>query len=58
MDSVLDEPAGELVPFSGVATVDGQTRLSILVLGILQVTSYFLVYAKVKSGSDHMTFGT
>lgn len=48
---MLDEPAGELGPLVRVATIDGQTRLSILVLGILQVTGYFLVYTKVKSGS-------
>lgn len=57
-DSVLDEPAGQLVPLIGVATVDGQTRLSILILGILQVTGYFLVCTKVKSGLDHTKFGT
>lgn len=48
-DSVLDEPAGQLVPLTGVGTIDGQTRLSILILGILQVTGYFLVCTKVKS---------
>lgn len=53
-DSVLDKPAGELGPLVGVAAVDGQTRLGILVLGILQVAGYFLVYKKVKSGSDYM----
>lgn len=41
-DSVLDEPAGELGPLVGVAAVDGQTGLSILVFSFLQVTSYFL----------------
>lgn len=46
-DSVLDEPAGELVPLGRVAAVDGQTRLSILVLGVLQVTGYFLVHTEI-----------
>lgn len=46
---MLDEPAGQLVPLNGVATIDGQTWLSILVLGILQVTGYFLVCTNVKS---------
>jgi len=45
-DSVLDEPAGELGPLGGVAAVDGQARLSILVLGVFQVIGYFLVYPK------------
>lgn len=49
-DSVLDKPARELVPLGGVGAVDGQTRLSVLVLGILQVTGDLLVYTKVKSG--------
>lgn len=48
VDSVLDEPAGQFGPLVGVAAVDGQTRLSVLVLGILQVTGYFLVYTKVR----------
>ncbi len=56
VDSVLDEPAGELVPLIGVATVDGQTRLRILILGILQVTGYFLVYTNVKTGLDRIKF--
>lgn len=45
-DSVLDEPARELVPLAGVAAIDGETRLSVLVLSILQVTGYFLVHTK------------
>lgn len=54
VDSVLDEPGGELGPLVRVAAVDGQTRLSILVLSFLQVTGYFLVYTEVKSGLDHI----
>lgn len=54
--SVPDEPVGELAPLIWVAAIDGQTWLSILVLGILQITGYFLIYTKVKSGSDHMKF--
>lgn len=53
---MLDKPTRELVPLAGVATIDGQARLSILVLGVLQVTGYFLVYTKVKSGTDHSEF--
>ena len=45
-DSVPDEPAGELAPLVGLAAVDGETGLGELVLGILQVTGYFLVYRK------------
>ena len=55
-DSVLDEPAGELAPLIGLAAIDGQTRFSVLVLSILQVTGYFLVYTKVQSGLDHIRF--
>ena len=58
VDSVLDEPAGERGPLGGLAAVDGQTRLGILVLGILQVARYFLVHTEVESGSDHMKFRT
>lgn len=43
-DSVLDKPAGQLVPLVGVAAIDRQTRLGVLVLGILKVTGYFLVH--------------
>ena len=50
---MLDKPTREFGPLIGVAAVDGQTRLSVLVLGILQVSGYFLVYTKVKSGSNH-----
>lgn len=46
-DSVLDKPTRELVPLIGVGAIDRQTRLSILILSILQVTGYFLIYAKV-----------
>lgn len=48
-DSVLDKPAGQFGPLIRVATVDGETRLSVLVLGILQVTGYFLVCAMCKT---------
>lgn len=40
---MLDKPAGQFGPLVRVATVDGKTRLGVLVLGILQVTGYFLV---------------
>lgn len=43
-DSVLDEPPGELGPLVGVAAIDGQTGLSVLVFSVLQVTGYFLVH--------------
>lgn len=52
-DSVLDKPAGQFVPLVGVAAVDGETRLSVLVLGILQVTGYFLVHTDNESVSSH-----
>ena len=48
-DPVSDEPAGQLGPLGGVAAVDGQTRLRILVLSILQVAGYFLGHNTVKS---------
>lgn len=48
-DSVLDEPAGQFGPLARVATIDGKTRLSVLVLGILQVTGYFLVWTMFKT---------
>jgi len=45
-DSMLDEPAGQLGPLIWVATIDGQTGFGVLILGVLQVTGYFLVYMK------------
>lgn len=51
---MLDEPARELGPLIGVAAIDGQTRLSILVLGILQVTGYFLVKIKWRPHQDDL----
>lgn len=39
---VLVEPAGEFYPLIGIATIDGQTRLGILVPSILEVAGYFL----------------
>lgn len=56
-DSVLDKPAGQLRPLIGVATVDGETRLSVLVLSILQVIGYFLVCMKGGSDLDYMKLG-
>lgn len=56
-DSVLDKPAGQLRPLIGVATVDGETRLGVLVLSILQVTGYFLVCTRDGSDLDYMKFG-
>lgn len=47
-DSVFDEPVGQLVPLTGAGTIDGETGLSILVLGIFQVIGYFLSYAEVQ----------
>lgn len=43
-DSVLDKPAGQLVPLARVAAIDRQTRLGILVLGLFKITGYFLVH--------------
>lgn len=56
-DSVLDKPAGQLRPLTGVATVDGETGLSVLVLSILQVSGYFLVCTRGGSDLDYMKFG-
>ena len=41
-DLVSDEPARQLGPLAGVAAVDGEPGLCVLVLGILQVAGYFL----------------
>lgn len=41
---MLDKPAGQLVPLVRVAAVDRQTRLGVLVPGVLKVTGYFLVH--------------
>lgn len=56
-DSVLDKPAGQLRPLTGVATVDGETRLGVLVLSILQITGYFLLCMRGGSDLDYMKFG-
>lgn len=39
---VLNEPAGQVVPLAGRASVNGQARLGVLVLALLQVLGNFL----------------
>lgn len=46
--SVFVEPTSELGPFFRIAAIDGQTRLSILVLGILKVAGHFLCWKRSK----------
>lgn len=53
VNPVPDEPVRELVPLVGVAAINGQTGLSILVLGFLEIIGYFLVFPKIKSSSNH-----
>lgn len=48
-DSVLDKPAGQFGPLIRVAAVDGKAGLGVLVLGILQVTGYFLACTTCKT---------
>lgn len=45
---MLVEPAGELGPLVGVAAIDGETGLGILVSGILKVSGHFLDQTEVK----------
>ena len=39
---VLEEPGGQVLPFVSRAAVDGQARLSVLVLTLLQLVCHFL----------------
>lgn len=48
-DSVLDKPAGQFGPLIRVAAVDGKAGLGVLVLGVLQVTGYFLACTTCKA---------
>lgn len=42
VDPMLDGPQGQLVPLVSGASIDGQAKLGVLVLALLQVAHYLL----------------
>lgn len=56
VDAVLDKPGGEFAPLLRTAAIDGQTRLSVLVLGFHQVCTD-LLQSQERSPSGVYTCG-
>lgn len=52
VDVVVHGPLGEFVPFAGRASIDGQAKLQVLILGLFQVVHDFLDELAKEPASD------